>query len=302
MYTERKKGVAVVSAGVLVISVDALLVRLAHTDSWNVVFWRGLFIFISLGLLLGIRSGRHLLSVFMRGGWAAFFSSVLFGLGGTLFVSSVMYTRVANTVVIISSAPLFAALFTRLFLKEAVPLRTWSAIGVGIGGVVLVFSGSLGGGGLPGDVIAVLAACNVGANFTLLRRRGDLDRMPLVCAGGLVMAMIALPFAQPWGLAPESYIALGTMGLLQMPLALFLIAQSTRFLPSPEVSLFLLVETVLSPIWVWLVLGEEPPGLTLVGAAMIVPTLVVHSWMGMRHRAPVAPVTPELPPSAPVQK
>ncbi len=296
MSTDRKKGVAVVGAGVLIISVDALLVRLAVTGSWNVVFWRGLLMFLSLGVLYRVRSGRGLVPALVRGGWPAAFSSLLFGLGGTFFVSSVMYTRVANTVVIISSAPLFAALFTRVFLREAVPVRTWAAIGLGLAGVLLVFSGSLGGGGLTGDVIALLAACNVGGNLTLLRRHSDLSRIPLVCAGGLIMAGIALPFADPLDITLQGGIALGIMGLVQMPLALTLIARSTRFLPSPEVSLFILVETVLSPIWVWLVLGEEPPDATLLGAALIIPALAVHSWLGMREerRGAVAPEDPVL--------
>jgi drug/metabolite transporter (DMT)-like permease len=289
LQTDRKKGVAVVGAGVLIISVDALLVRLAATGSWNVVFWRGFLIFFSLSVVLGTRRGSGWVRELAGSGWVGALCALLFGLGGTLFVSSVMYTRVANTVVIISSAPLFAALFTRVFLKESVPLRTWAAIGAGVTGVVLVFSGSLGGGGLAGDAIALLAACNVAGNLTLLRRHDDLDRTALVCVGGLIMAMIALPFARPLDLGPQSYLALGIMGLVQMPLALILIAESTRYLPSPEVSLFLLVETVLSPVWVWLVLGEEPPGRTLAGAALIVPTLAIHSWMGRREEMAKTP-------------
>ena len=283
MRTDRKKGVAVVGAGVLIISVDALLVRLAATGSWNVVFWRGLLIFLSLSVVLGVRRGPSWIRELARSGRAGALSALLFGLGGTLFVSSVMYTRVANTVVIISSAPLFAALFTRAFLREPVPPRTWAAIGAGLGGVILVFSGSLGGDGLPGDAIALLAACNVAGNLTVLRRHGGLDRTALVCVGGLIMAAIALPFARPLDLGPQSYLALGIMGLVQMPLALILIAESTRYLPSPEVSLFILVETVLSPVWVWLVLGEEPPARTLAGAGLIVPTLAIHSWVGRRE-------------------
>ena len=267
-------------------SVDALLVRLALTDSWNVVFWRGLFMFISLGAALLLRHGRKASSAVMKGGWAATVCSILFGTGGTLFVTSVMLTSVANTVVILSSSPLFAALFTRTFLKESVPLRTWIAIGVGISGVVLVFSGSLGEGGLLGDLIAVLTACSVGGNLTILSRYRVLERLPLICMGGLIMALIAFPFSDPFALPVNSYIALGVMGLIQMPFSLIMLAKSTRYLPSPEVSLFLLVETILAPIWVWLFLGEQPPNMTLAGAALIIPVLVIHSWVGMREISP----------------
>jgi drug/metabolite transporter (DMT)-like permease len=280
---ERLKGMAIVGVGVLLISFDGLLIRLAQTNSWNVVFWRGLFTFISLGLVLTVSRGGRWLNTFRHGGWPAFVSAFLFGTGGAFFVTSVMFTKVANTVVIISSAPLFAALFTWMFRIDSVPLRTWLAIVTALCGVGIVFFGSLGGGGLLGDAIAVLAACNAGGNLTLLRHNAVLERMPLVCVGGLVMAAMAWPLAEPLSLGGQSYVVLGIMGLVQMPAALFLIAQSTRYLPSPEVSLFLLVETLLSTIWVWVFLGEDPPGLTLVGGVVIVTTLIFHSWLSLRE-------------------
>ena len=283
LHIDRAKGMAVVGSGTLVISVDALLIRLAHTESWNVIFWRGVFMALSLGTLLFIRQGRRMADSYIHGGWAALFSALLFGLGSTAFVSSVMFTKVANTVVIISSAPLFAALFTWLLRIEIVPLRTWLAICSAFFGVGVVFAGSLGGGGLLGDAIAVLNACVVGGNLTLLRHHQVLDRLPLVCLGGLVMALLSLPFAEPFQVSGIGFLVLVLMGLVQMPLALSLIAQSTRYLPSPEVSLFLLVETILSPIWVWLVLGEMPPQLTYAGGTIVILTLLIHSWLGLRE-------------------
>jgi drug/metabolite transporter (DMT)-like permease len=73
------------------------------------------------------------------------------------------------------------------------------------------------------------------------------------------------------------------MGLVQMPAALILIAQSTKYLPSPEVSLFLLIETILAPIWVWLFIGEIIPESTFLGGGIILMTIVWHSWAGMRE-------------------
>ena len=280
---QRKIGLMIVVAGVTAISFDALLIRLAGTSSWTVIFWRGLFTFVSLFLVLRWGKGKASFAPFAQTPKVAWASAFLFGTGGTFFVSSVMFTSVANTVVIISSAPLFAAMFTRLLGIELIPWRTWMAIALALCGVVLVFAGSLGQGALLGDFIAVLAACNAGGNLTMLRRHPQLSRMPLVCVGGLIMAVLVLPFAHPFQVSPEGFFYLAVMGLVQMPLALFLIAQSTRYLPSPEVSLFLIVETILAPIWVWFVLGEVPPGMTFVGGSLIVLTLVVHSWMGLRE-------------------
>src|SRR5699024_5390972 len=93
---------------------------------------------------------------------------------------------------------------------------------------------------------------------------------------------------QPLSLELSSYAALGVMGLVQMPAAMVLFATATRYLPSAEVALFILIESVLGPIWVWLVVGEVPPPLTFVGGAVILLTVAIHAVLGLResHRRP----------------
>ncbi|MDX1656693.1 MAG: DMT family transporter [Candidatus Competibacteraceae bacterium] len=274
------RGIAITALGVVLLSFDAVLVRLAGSDGLSVSFWRGVFIALSLGGWV-LLFGRHRLLTTYRAGWPALLATVLFGVTGLLFVLSVMHTRAANTVVIVSAAPLFAALFTWLVLREPVRLRTWLAIGVAFLGVILVFYGSLGAGGLWGDIAALATAAVLGANLTLLRRYPDLARVPLVAVSGVVMALLALPGAEPWSLSAQGYLAVAVMGLAQMPAAMVLMAVGTRYLPAPEVGLFLLVEAVLGPLWVWLAVGEEPPEATFLGGGLILATLAVHSWLAL---------------------
>lgn len=267
--------------GATALSFDSLLVRLAHTDSWNVVFWRGFFMALSLGVV-SLLSGR--LRSLRGHGRVAAGSAVLSALASSLFVFAVLHTKVANAVVILSAAPLWAAIFTRVFLREQVPLRTWVAIVLAMVGMLLVFAGSMGGGGVLGDLFALCSATAIGANFTLLRRHPRLDRMPLVAAGGAVAMLLALPMAQPLGLSWQSYAVLAVMGGLQMPLAMVLLNNATRYLPSAEVALFLLVETILGTVWVWWLLGEQPPEATLLGGMLIILTLAGHAALGLHKR------------------
>jgi drug/metabolite transporter (DMT)-like permease len=95
------------------------------------------------------------------------------------------------------------------------------------------------------------------------------------------MALVAFPMAQPFGLPWQSYAVLAVMGMVQMPVALVLMAVGTRYLPAPEVSLYLLVEAVLAPVWVWLAVGEAPPWATFLGGAVIIATLAIHSWLSL---------------------
>lgn len=278
---DSARGLLLVTSGIVLLSFDGLLVRLVNADGWSIVFWRGLLMFIALGAFsLSARSRASLGAKPLPSA----VSAVLLALISIFFVLGVIHTTVANVVVILSTAPLFAALFTRFFLREAVALRTWLAIGVATLGIVLVFAGSFSTSDLLGNGYALLSSLALGANLTLLRRHASLARMPLIALGGLVAALIALPKAQPFGLDQASYLALGLMGLLQMPLATLLINSATRYLPSAEVALFYLLESVLGTLWVWYFLSEVPAQATLYGGALVIATLVVHAGFTLRAR------------------
>lgn len=270
----------IVTLGVFILSFDALLVRLGDTTAVNVVFWRGLFTFLALGLLLLVGGTGRRLGIRPLGG--LLLCGSIAGVGLVLFPMSVTHTHTANTVVILTCAPFFAAILSRVFLKERIAIRTWIAITVVVVGVGVIFAGSVSSTHRFGDAMALLAALNFGINMTILRAMPGLSRIAVVCLGGLVACLICAPFAAPFEIstAGMSYIALS--GLVQMPAALVLVSIGTRFLPAPEVSLLLLVETLLAPIWVWMVFTEQPSTATLYGGAMILTTLLIHSWIGLR--------------------
>lgn len=285
--TDHRQGTLLAATGVIVLSFDALLVRLALADAADVIFWRGLFIALSLTLVLRVLRGRWSWDAIREAGGPIGALVVSMGLTQILFVAAVMNTSVANVVVIVTAAPLFAAVLSGLFLGEWVPLRTWLAMALCIAGIALVFGGSLGGGDWLGDAFALATALVVAANLTLLRRTPGVSRLAVVAGGGCASCLLALPFAAPGTVGPQGLAVLAVMGLLQMPLALVLVTEATRYLPSAEVSLFLVVETILGTFWVWLLLGEEPPGPTLLGGTLVIATLVAHSWLALRReRAP----------------
>lgn len=284
LSSHHARGIAIAAGGTLLISFDSLLVRLADTTPWNVVFWRGSLICLSLLIYQLLRGpGARWLPSSRGEAVAALAVLLLLGANMTLFVISVSTTLVANTVIILSSAPFFAALLSWVFLRERIALRTWIAIATAMGGVVLIFGGSVGGGTLFGDLCAVAMALFMGTSLTILRRYPGIDRISVVCASGLVATLVAWPWGQPLSLELSSYAALSVMGLVQMPAAMVLFATATRYLPSAEVALFILIESVMGPIWVWLVVGEVPPPLTFVGGAVILLTVAIHAALGLRE-------------------
>lgn len=273
------RGLLLVALGVLVLSFDALLIRLAATTPANVLFWRGAFAALAATLILGASriDGREI----RRHAPAAMASGALLASSGGLFVLAILYTRVANAVVILTAAPFCAALLSWLFLRERVAMRTWAAIVVVMVGVTIVFSGTLGTAS-AGDLAALGAAFGFGANMTVLRRHPDLPRALSVAVAGLLLALMALPWTELFQVAALSMAVLFVMGFVEWPLAMLLMSTGTRYLAAPEVSLFLVVESVLGPLWVWLALGEELTRETWIGGILIVGTLATHAFMTLR--------------------
>ncbi len=108
--------------------------------------------------------------------------------------------------------------------------------------------------------------------------------VPGTAVGGLVAAAIALPLADPLSPQGIDIFWIGLLGLVVIPIAFGLITTGPRYLPAPEVGLIMLLETVLGPIWVWIALGEEPPPMSLVGGAIVIVALAVHSLVRLRQQ------------------
>lgn len=277
------QGILIAFTGVLVLSFDALLVRLTAADPWTTSFWRGLLIGMTMTLICLWRGDFRWRPPTRRILWLTVIMSVVYGINTSLFVFSVSATHAANTVVILASAPFFAALFSRWWLKEHLPRRTQIAIAVCLTGVVVVFGGSMGGFNWQGDALALLLAMSTGGLLTVLRYTPEVPRTLLVAGAGLVTALICVIPAQPFDLELNQFGWLLLMGMLQMPIASFLLMLAPKYLPSPEVSLFLLVETILAPVWVWWVLHETPTAATLWGGALILSTIAIHAGISLRH-------------------
>lgn len=293
--SDHAKGLLITAAGVLAITPDSLLVRLVDTDVWTLVFWRGLLMAFGIGVGLLLVHRGETWTRCRAVGANGLLITALFTATTVFFVTALDRTTVANTLIIVSSAPLFAALFSRLFLAEAVPLRTWMAILATLGGIAILVSGSLGQGTLEGDLAALAATIGLAGSFTAMRRGRAVSMVPATALSGVTSAALAvlvgtLLGGAPAALAPEAWTPLLLMGLLVLPVSTALITLGPRYIPAAEVGLLMPLETVLGPLWVWLALGEEPGPRALLGGTVVVVTLMLHAIAGLRAaRAAGAP-------------
>ena len=279
---DHARGLVLAIVGVLVLSPDSLLVRLIGADQWSLLFWRGLMTSLTLSLYLFMLHGCGILKRFQACGFVGLVVAALFALNTSLFVVSIRHTSVANTLVLVSVAPLFAAIFSSLFLAEHAPPRTWIATVLGILSIGYIMQEGLGSASLIGDSAALGLALTMAAILTLLRARRSSDAVPIVACSGLLLAVVMLPFSEPLSLSGGDWRYMSILGLFVIPVSFAFTLSAPKYLPAPEVGLVFLLETVLGPFLVWLVIGEEPPERTLIGGTLLVLTLAVHAAISLK--------------------
>ena len=282
------RGLLITGTGVIVLTPDTLLLRLADLDVWTITFWRDLSLGLALMLAMAVFYRGRTISVFLAMGWAGLSVAFLFGINGILFVVAISHTGVANALVILATTPVVTALLAWIFLRERVSLELWLVIFLSLGGIAIVVWDGVGRGTLLGDLAAVSVAITMAGVFVILRAARAVNLIPATALGSLVAGLavlaVASPLAVPWSSA--GYVA--AMGVFVLPLSFGLITLGPRYLPAPEVALLMLLETVLGPLWVWLVLSEEPPLLTVIGGAVVLVTLAGHSAYQLYRNRPAA--------------
>ena len=279
-------GLLLTTVGVVVLSPDSLLILLVDTDVWTIVFWRGGFmgLTIVIGTFLWLRGGA--LAQLRSLGRAGLVVAGLFASQFTLFATSITHTSVANTLVIFATAPLFAAVLSRIFLGETVPTRVWLAATASFGAILYIFFGSIGTGRVDGDLAAAGAALAMAIGLVVMRRNSHLSMVPAWGIGALLAAVVAGWFADPLSITGEDFAVLVPSGVLVLPIAFGLIALGPRRISAPETGLLMLLETIVGPMWVWWFLEERPNAEALIGGAVVIAVLMANSLVGLRQPAP----------------
>jgi drug/metabolite transporter (DMT)-like permease len=278
-------GQLITIVGVLVLSFEGVLIRSIDIDSWTLLFLRGVLAAPGLFLFFLIVERRGWRGQLRSMGLAGLLAAVLFAIDNVGFIYSITHTSVANTLLLISLSPLFAGLFTWLVLREQVPRRTWLAIAGGAVATLIIMLGSLVEGDLAGTLAGLIAAAAIGGTLVVLRAHPDLNMVPAVALGSGLAALVGLPAAVPSSAGAQDWIYLVVLGLIVVPVAFGLIATGPRYIPAAEVALFLLLETVLGALLVWMVIGEVPTLATVVGGVILVVVLAAHSVATLRSLA-----------------
>jgi drug/metabolite transporter (DMT)-like permease len=293
----RLLGYAVALSGVALFTPDALMIRLADAEPFTYILIRSLLVAgaLTLGIALFARASPW--PLFRRMGRPGIWAGLLNGVSSLCFVFAFSHTAAANVLVYIAAQPALVGAIAWLVIREPVGRSTlFAMLGTAVG-IGIVVSHSLGTPSLLGDGAALMAALLSASWFVVLRRHAEVDLVPSVALSGLITAGLCLILLVATGTGWSGFAALGWSNIgwtllncgLMVPLALGLVAIAPRLLPAAEVSLLMLIEVVVGPLWVWAVLGEVPPTATLIGGTVILLSVGTHAALRLRHRRAPAP-------------
>jgi drug/metabolite transporter (DMT)-like permease len=278
--TEQQKGSLLAFVAVMFITPDSLFIRLSNVDTWGLVFYRGLipFVTVFLGMLLIYK--LNFFKMLFSSGYHGLLYIGTFSVTNITFVVSIQNTNVANTLVMIAMAPMLSAFLGAIFLKELPDRKTWITIFVTFTAAIYIFYDSIQLGNFYGDILGLVTALGLAVGAVTIRSAKDKNLIPAAVVGKLIVALFALLFIESFVLTGGDLIIVPLM-CITIPFVLVTIAP--RFIPAAEVNLFFLLETIIGPVWVWLIIKEQPSLETIQGGAVIITAIAIHSFIKLKN-------------------
>jgi drug/metabolite transporter (DMT)-like permease len=225
---------------------------------------------------------KNFLKVFLGMGYPGIFYIFSFAVCNITFLISIQNTNVANTLVMIALAPMLSAVLGAIFLKETPDKKTWIAIIVTFASCIYIFYDSLNLGNFYGDFFGLVTAFGLACNANIARYAKDRDLVPSAVIGKLCVAIFAFFFVKNFELVGNDMIYVPLMCVMCVAIPFVLVTIAPRFITAAEVNLFFLLETILGPIWVWLVIKEQPSLETILGGSVIILTIAIHSFLALK--------------------
>ena len=281
--SDQQKGSLLAFVAVMFITPDSLFIRLSNVDTWGLVFYRGIIPFFTVLLGMFIIYKLNFFKILLSSGYHGIFYVITFSVTNITFVVSIQNTNVANTLVMIATAPMLSAILGAIFLKEPPDKKTWISIIITFLAIIYIFYDSLKLGNFYGDILGFITAIGLAVGAVIIRSAKNKNLVPAAVVGKLFVATFALLFIESFALVGTDQLIVPLMCILCVAIPFVLVTIAPRFIPAAEVNLFFLLETIIGPIWVWLIIKEQPSLETLQGGLIIVFTIAIHSYLKLKN-------------------
>ena len=280
--TDQQKGSLLAFVAVMFITPDSLFIRLSSIDTWSLVFYRGAIPFVTVFLAMLIIYKQNFFTMLFNSGYHGVIYILTFSVTNITFVVSIQNTNVANTLVMIAMAPMLSAILGAIFLKEPPDKKTWIAIAITFLAAVYIFYDSLQLGNIYGDILGLITALGLAVGAVTIRSAKKKNLVPAAVVGKMFVAIFAIFFVESFVLEQKDLIIVPLMCLMCVAIPFVLVTIAPRFIPAEEVNLFFLLETIIGPLWVWLIIKEQPSIETIQGGLIIILTIAIHSFLKLK--------------------
>jgi drug/metabolite transporter (DMT)-like permease len=271
------KGLLIAFFGVLMLTPDPVLVRLADADTFTILFWRGIFYALGVLAILFATYRKNTFKELKNIGRPGIWIGILSGIGGVTFIAAIQYTSIAKVLVIISTAPMVVAIISWAIINEKPKLYTWISLLIIVTGIYIVMKGDTGTLNVMGSSLAVISIIAGGYSFALTRKYSNVNMVPAMIVNALVVSGVGLAFSSSFYLPFDSLMYVIAGGIL-LAIAFSLITLAPRFIPASEVAMFMPLGTIFGIISAWLVINEQPSSSSILGGSIVVITLFFHAW------------------------
>jgi len=272
--SEHLKGLLITTLGVLLVVPDSLFVRLIYAEPMVIAFWRSLISGVFVLLIVALFYGRQGFKDVVNAGLSSLIYAVLIASTAPAFVLAITNTSVANVVFILASMPVFATLFSRIFLGEPIRILMVVTMAIVAVGLCLIAYGSttVQIASWTGDIWAIYVSIAFAGALTAVRSAKSVSMIPAIPLGYIGGAIVLLFFISPFEVQVEDWNLVLMHGTI-IGASSCLLTLGPRFISSSEVSLLVLLESVLAPILVWFVLGENPGRFAIFGGCIVISAL-----------------------------
>ncbi|MDX1576489.1 MAG: DMT family transporter [Kiloniellales bacterium] len=270
----------------VLISFGGLIMRnMEQADTWQINFYRALAIIVAVGLILAAQHGRRTFASIRKIGRAGLWGGALLAVAGIAILQALAHTTVANTLFTLSAIPFITAALARIFLKETLQRATLLTMMLAAVGIFVMVSEGVGQGSGYGNAMALVCALGFAGFAVIVRHNRRIDMLPTMLVSAGIIALVSL--AVRWddlGLTVKDLLLCLLWGGVLSGFANWMFIVASRHLVAAEVTLFMLLEFSLGPVWVWLFVGEEPTRWTILGGLLVIGAVALRALIELKGR------------------
>ncbi len=273
-------------ASSVLISFGGLIMRsMEAADAWQINLYRSLAFMAAVALILLLRYRRDTIVRARAIGRLGLLGGALLAVAGIAFLQALTHTTVANTLFTLSAIPFITAGLARVLLKERLRRATLVTMLVAALGIFVMVAEGFGLGSGYGNAMALLTALCFSGFAVIVRYNRRIDMLPTLLVSGAIIAAVTLAARyDDLGVSLNDLLLCFLWGGVLSGLANGMFVAASRHLVAAEVTLFMLLEFALGPVWVWLFVNEVPTVWTLVGGVLVIASVTLRAILELRDR------------------